>query len=89
MCGPGMRDFPSARCRREAHAQCDPLVPELAGGVLGRADQGGADSLSPEWPEDLQVVEPGHPGKLPADLGLVGWLALQRFSLAIRWSPST
>jgi hypothetical protein len=52
-------------------------VPELAGGGLGRADQGGADSLSPEWSEDLQVVESGHTGKLPADLGLVGWLALQ------------
>ena len=61
----------------EAHAQRDPLVPELAGGGLGRADQGGADPLSPEWPEDLQVAEPGHTGKLSADLGLFSRLALQ------------
>ena len=51
--------------------------PSWRGGALGRADQGRADPLSPERPEDLQVVEPGHPRKMPADLGLLGRLALQ------------
>jgi hypothetical protein len=40
---------------------------------------GGADAAPPEWSEDLQVVELGHAGQMPADLGLLGRLAVQEY----------
>jgi hypothetical protein len=56
----------------QPHAQRQLPVAEPAGGVLARADQRRADAAPLERPEDLQVDQPGHAGKVAADLGLGG-----------------
>jgi len=54
--------------------QGKPLISQPAGGVLTRADQGRADPAPLQRPHDLQVIQLRDPGKVPADLGHVGWL---------------
>jgi hypothetical protein len=61
----------------DADGQDEPVVAELAGGGLGRPDQGRADPLAPQRPYHLQVAEFGHAGKVPMDLGMVGRLPRQ------------
>ena len=56
-----------------SNAQGELVVPEPAGGILGRPDQGRPDAAPLERPDDLQVGELRHAGQMPADLGVVGW----------------
>ena len=53
------------------------FVTQPAGGVLTRMDQGRADAAPLQRSHDLQVMELGDAGKVPADFGHVGWLTQQ------------
>jgi hypothetical protein len=57
--------------------QSNLLVTQSAGGVLTRMDQRRADAAPLQRPHDLQVLQLGDAGKVPADLGHVGWLTQQ------------
>jgi hypothetical protein len=53
------------------------LVTQPTGGVLTRMDQGRADAAPLQRSHDLQVMELGDAGKVPADRRHVGWLTQQ------------
>lgn len=62
---------------RQPDTQGKPLIPQPAGGVLTRADQGRADAAPLQRSHDLQVLQLRDAGKVPADLRHVGWLTQQ------------